>query len=74
LADPAQTQRVKINHHDGGRDVYFEDRNGTSGGHHPRLLQRQLESMTAARPFVAEETRSESDRSPVDPHGLAQSQ
>jgi catechol 2,3-dioxygenase-like lactoylglutathione lyase family enzyme len=27
-ADPAQTQRGEINHHDGGRGVYFEDRNG----------------------------------------------
>ena len=26
--DPAQTQRGEINHHDGGRGVYFEDPNG----------------------------------------------
>ena len=27
-ADPGQTQEGKINHHDGGRGVYFEDLNG----------------------------------------------
>jgi hypothetical protein len=27
-ADPAQTKPGKINHHDGGRGVYFEDPNG----------------------------------------------
>jgi catechol 2,3-dioxygenase-like lactoylglutathione lyase family enzyme len=27
-ADPGQTQAGKINHHDGGRGVYFEDPNG----------------------------------------------
>jgi catechol 2,3-dioxygenase-like lactoylglutathione lyase family enzyme len=27
-ADPAQKQRGEINHHDGGRGVYFEDPNG----------------------------------------------
>jgi catechol 2,3-dioxygenase-like lactoylglutathione lyase family enzyme len=27
-ADPAQTQAGEINHHDGGRGVYFEDPNG----------------------------------------------
>jgi catechol 2,3-dioxygenase-like lactoylglutathione lyase family enzyme len=27
-ADPAQTQEGEINHHDGGRGVYFEDPNG----------------------------------------------
>ena len=27
-ADPAQTQRGEINHHDDGRGVYFEDPNG----------------------------------------------
>jgi hypothetical protein len=26
--DPRQTQADKINHHDGGRGVYFEDLNG----------------------------------------------
>ena len=47
-SDPAQTQRDEINHHDGGRGLYFEDPNG----HlleiiHPALRQRQLESLTA---------------------------
>jgi catechol 2,3-dioxygenase-like lactoylglutathione lyase family enzyme len=27
-ADPAQTKEGEINHHDGGRGVYFEDPNG----------------------------------------------
>ena len=27
-ADPAQTKEQEINHHDGGRGVYFEDPNG----------------------------------------------
>ena len=27
-ADPSQTQAGEINHHDGGRGVYFEDPNG----------------------------------------------
>jgi catechol 2,3-dioxygenase-like lactoylglutathione lyase family enzyme len=27
-SDPAQTQRDEINHHDGGRGLYFEDPNG----------------------------------------------
>jgi catechol 2,3-dioxygenase-like lactoylglutathione lyase family enzyme len=27
-ADPAQAQQGEINHHDGGRGVYFEDPNG----------------------------------------------
>ena len=27
-ADPAQTEQGEINHHDGGRGVYFEDPNG----------------------------------------------
>jgi hypothetical protein len=27
-ADPAQTKENEINHHDGGRGVYFEDPNG----------------------------------------------
>ena len=27
-ADPAQTKQGEINHHDGGRGVYFEDPNG----------------------------------------------
>jgi catechol 2,3-dioxygenase-like lactoylglutathione lyase family enzyme len=27
-ADPAQTKEQQINHHDGGRGVYFEDPNG----------------------------------------------
>lgn len=27
-ADPAQTEEGQINHHDGGRGVYFEDPNG----------------------------------------------
>jgi catechol 2,3-dioxygenase-like lactoylglutathione lyase family enzyme len=27
-ADPSQTKAGKINHHDGGRGVYFEDPNG----------------------------------------------
>jgi len=27
-ADPGQTQQGEINHHDGGRGVYFEDPNG----------------------------------------------
>jgi catechol 2,3-dioxygenase-like lactoylglutathione lyase family enzyme len=27
-ADPAQTRKGKINHHDGGRGVYFEDPDG----------------------------------------------
>lgn len=27
-ADPAQTQAGQINHHDGGRGLYFEDPNG----------------------------------------------
>jgi catechol 2,3-dioxygenase-like lactoylglutathione lyase family enzyme len=27
-ADPAQTQAGEINHHDGGRGLYFEDPNG----------------------------------------------
>ncbi len=27
-ADPGQEQKDKINHHDGGRGVYFEDPNG----------------------------------------------
>ncbi len=27
-ADPARTQEGEINHHDGGRGVYFEDPNG----------------------------------------------
>jgi catechol 2,3-dioxygenase-like lactoylglutathione lyase family enzyme len=27
-ADPGQTQRGQINHHDGGRGLYFEDPNG----------------------------------------------
>jgi hypothetical protein len=27
-ADPAQSQQSEINHHDGGRGVYFEDPNG----------------------------------------------
>ena len=27
-ADPGQTQQGQINHHDGGRGLYFEDPNG----------------------------------------------
>ena len=27
-ADPARTRKGEINHHDGGRGVYFEDPNG----------------------------------------------
>ena len=27
-ADPARTEEGKINHHDGGRGIYFEDPNG----------------------------------------------
>ena len=44
-SDPAQTQRDEINHHDGGRGLYFEDPNGhLLGDHHAALRQRQLES------------------------------
>ena len=27
-ADPGRTKKAEINHHDGGRGVYFEDPNG----------------------------------------------
>lgn len=48
-ADPGQQQEGKINRHDGGRGVYFEDPNGhLLRDHHPSLRQRRLESVSAA--------------------------
>jgi len=51
-ADPAQTEEGQINHHDGGRGVYFEDPNGHlmeiitrpygSGGWNPSLSCSRL--------------------------------
>jgi hypothetical protein len=40
-ADPGRRQVGEINHHDGGRGVYFED---------PPVRQRRMESMRLARP------------------------
>jgi hypothetical protein len=45
-ADPGRRQLGEINHHDGGRGVYFEDPNG----HHPPVRQRRMESMRPGRP------------------------
>ena len=39
-ADPGQTQPGKINHHDGGRGIYFKERNG----HLLEIITRQYGS------------------------------
>jgi hypothetical protein len=46
-ADPVQKQEGEINHHDGGRGLYFEDPNGhLFGNHHSPIWQRRLESLS----------------------------
>ncbi len=46
-ADPAQRQAGEINHHDGGRGFLFRGPGrALSGGDHPSLRQRRLESVT----------------------------
>jgi hypothetical protein len=49
-ADPARTKPGEINHHDGGRGVYFED----PDGHFLEIITRPLWSRGLAKLFVYE--------------------
>ena len=53
-ADPGRKQPGEINHHDGGRGVYFEDpERSPPRSHHPPVRQRRMESVKLAARYAA---------------------